>query len=101
MSVLLAILALVVDGVSVPKAPQAAHYRTATCDVLALGPGQETSNIVRDYLVTPSRHSTRYRFFADSDCRRPLFTFQLSGRIVDRGPSRVVAGEAGGHDRYT
>lgn len=77
---------------STKAAVEPLHYRSVSCDVTALGPGPEISNFIRDYLVYPDRHSTRYSFFADPDCRSPLFTFQLSGRSVDRGPSAVVSG---------
>jgi hypothetical protein len=60
------------------------HFRSASCDTLVIAPNTPPSHIRRDFLIYPKlgRHNVVYSYFADAKCKKPLMTFNLSGRVT-------------------
>ena len=57
------------------------EFSSAPCSSLALGPTEDVVHLRRTYLLQGAKQTTRYRFFADEDCTRPMFTMVFQGGI--------------------
>ncbi len=67
------------------------EWTSAPCTSLALGPTQDISHVQRIYLFGPQGHTTQYKFFADGQCRQPLYSFVFIGGVEMGGPVKDVA----------
>ncbi len=57
------------------------EFTSAPCSSVALGPGDEISHLVRIYLFKGTEQTTQYKFFADAQCTKPLYTFVFKGTV--------------------
>ncbi len=62
------------------------EFTSAPCSSLALGPTEEVSHLERIYLSQGTVETTQYKFFADPDCTRPMFSFVFKGGVELGGP---------------
>jgi Adenomatosis polyposis coli down-regulated 1 len=80
-----AVLTSLVSLASAAQADDSAplHFRSATCETLALIPGEPLSHVIRDFLIYPKlgRHNVVYHYFDDAECKKPLMTFNADGRV--------------------
>ncbi|MGL4230165.1 MAG: hypothetical protein ACRDAM_06600 [Casimicrobium sp.] len=65
-----------------PSAPSGpSEWTSAPCTSLALGPTEEISHLQRIYLLGSAGHTTQYKFFADAQCTKPLYSFVFIGSV--------------------
>jgi hypothetical protein len=57
------------------------EWTSAPCTSLALGPTEDISHLQRIYLLGPAGHTTQYKFFADDQCKLPLYSFVFIGGV--------------------
>ena len=57
------------------------EFTSAPCSTLALGPGDDISHLVRIYLFQGAVQTTQYKFYADPDCTKPLYSFVFKGGV--------------------
>ena len=72
-----------------PQGPS--EWTSAPCTSLALGPTQEISHLQRIYLLGADGHTTQYKFFADAQCLKPLYSFVFKGKVEMGAPAAGVA----------
>jgi hypothetical protein len=58
-----------------------AEFSSAPCSSLALGPTEEISHLQRIYLFKGTEQTTQYKYFADADCTKPMFSFVFKGQV--------------------
>jgi hypothetical protein len=58
-----------------------AEFSSAPCSSLAIGPTQEISHVQRIYLFKGTEQTTQYKYFADSDCTKPMYSFVFKGQF--------------------
>jgi hypothetical protein len=63
-----------------------AEFSSAPCSSLALGPGDEISHLQRIYLFKGTQQTTQYKFFADAECTKPMFSFVFQGQVEMGAP---------------
>jgi hypothetical protein len=73
---------------SSPAAAQTgpAEFSSAPCSSLALGPTDEISHVQRIYLFKGTEQTTQYKFFADAQCTKPMFSFVFKGFVEMGSP---------------
>jgi Adenomatosis polyposis coli down-regulated 1 len=71
-----------------PQGPS--EWTSAPCTSLALGPTDEISHLQRIYLLGADGHTTQYKFFADAQCTKPLYSFVFKGKIEMGAPAQVI-----------
>jgi hypothetical protein len=57
------------------------EWTSAPCTSVALGPTPEISHLQRIYLLGADGHTTQYKFFADAQCIKPLYSFVFKGKV--------------------
>jgi hypothetical protein len=57
------------------------EFSSAPCSSLALGPSEEISHLQRIYLFKGKVQTTQYKFFADEQCTKPLYSFVFKGTV--------------------
>ncbi len=72
-----------------PQGPS--EWTSAPCSSLALGPTEEISHLQRIYLLGSDGHTTQYKFFADSQCQKSLYSFVFKGKVEMGAPAAGVA----------
>ncbi len=86
------VLQLMASGAWVQAQPQGpSEWTSAPCTSLALGPTQEISHLQRIYLLGADGHTTQYKFFADAQCLKPLYSFVFKGKVEMGAPAVGVA----------
>jgi hypothetical protein len=72
-----------------PQGPS--EWTSAPCTSLALGPTQDISHLQRIYLLGADGHTTQYKFFADAQCLKPMYSFVFKGKVEMGAPAVGVA----------
>ena len=86
------VLQLMASGAWAQAQPQGpSEWTSAPCTSLALGPTQEISHLQRIYLLGADGHTTQYKFFADAQCLKPLYSFVFKGKVEMGAPAVGVA----------
>lgn len=55
------------------------EWTSAPCSSVALGPGTELSHLRRTFLLGHPDYTIQYHFYADEQCRLPLYSFVFKG----------------------
>lgn len=72
-----------------PQGPS--EWTSAPCTSLALGPSDDISHLQRIYLLGADGHTTQYKFFADAQCVKPMYSFVFKGKVEIGIPVQGIA----------
>jgi hypothetical protein len=88
---LLGLSALLRPGAALAQ-PAPSEWSSAPCSTVALGPGNNLSNIQRTFYLAGKNNTIQYRFFADDKCTQGLFSIVFKGPVEIGKPVAGVEG---------
>ncbi|MGL5837145.1 MAG: hypothetical protein ACRCY3_01440 [Sphingorhabdus sp.] len=68
-----------------------AEFSSAPCSSLAIGPTDEMFHVQRIYLFKGTEQTTQYKYFADPECTKPMYSFVFKGFVEMGQPVKGMA----------